>query len=101
MSYFNQTYNRCLAARNPDLIDSPYFMASDMEHHYPNLYDFQRATMFNSPGPLYAPFNRPLFVPRSRPSYMREEDYRVRSDWLSIWGNAAVRHNNTSLANLD
>ncbi|XP_059139643.1 uncharacterized protein LOC131927815 [Physella acuta] len=100
MAADDERFNVFLPDDIPAYLDSPYFKSTEMEHHYPNMYDFRRAAIFNSPRALFAPFDRKMFVPKSRPSYMREEDYGVRADWLSAWGNARVRHTNTSLARL-
>ncbi|KAI8794355.1 hypothetical protein BgiMline_006247 [Biomphalaria glabrata] len=100
MPLSDQMFHPYLPSRVPDIMDSPYFKATDMEHHYPNLYDYKRAAIFNCPQPMFAPFNRPLFVAKSRPSYLAEEDYRVRSDWLSNWSNALIRHNACNLKDL-
>ncbi|KAK0049248.1 hypothetical protein Bpfe_021341 [Biomphalaria pfeifferi] len=100
MPLSDQMFHPYLPSRMPDIMDSPYFKATDMEHHYPNLYDYKRAAIFNCPQPMFAPFNRPLFVAKSRPSYLAEEYYRVRSDWLSDWSNALIRHNACNLKDL-
>ncbi|BFZ02653.1 hypothetical protein BsWGS_05692 [Bradybaena similaris] len=76
----------------PLSVHQRYYKDSEMEHHYPNLYDFRRAAMMNSPQPLFAPYNRPYQAPKSMPPYLMFEDYRRKSDPLSKWGEYRVMH---------